>query len=66
MTDHDTTTTDSSDEESVTTTQVGECDEHGFVTGDDVEFNFPQPARCGICGERLERCTVADEARVVA
>lgn len=42
---------------------VGKCPEHGYVTGDDVDFRFPLPARCH-CGETLEKCTVADADRV--
>jgi len=48
------------------TVPIGECAEHGFVTGDDVKYNFPNPAECGLCGEELERCTVADSQEVTA
>jgi hypothetical protein len=44
---------------------VGDCPKHGYVSGNEVEFNFPNKAKC-FCGRELERCTVADIEEVSA
>ena len=33
---------------------AGECPNHGVVAGDAVNFNFPNPATCDLCGEELK------------
>lgn len=33
---------------------AGECPEHGVIADKLVEWNFPNPARCGKCGAELE------------
>jgi len=38
---------------------IGECPTHGYVAGENVQFNFPAPATCEKCGQRLTECTVA-------
>jgi len=39
---------------------VGKCSNCGYVTGDDLEYNFPCSSECLKCGEELENTTVAD------
>lgn len=45
---------------------VGNCPEHGPVYGDDLNFNFPQPATCqtetddGECGLEVEQVVMAN------
>lgn len=43
---------------------VGKCPTHGYVTGDDVHYRFPCPAKCEKCGSELTQTTVADAERV--
>jgi len=38
---------------------VGICREHGVIAGNAVNFNFPNPATCGLCGAELERAALA-------
>lgn len=45
---------------------VGRCPEHGYVHGEDVDYRFPMPAECAICGRELDRTTVADRREVEA
>lgn len=42
---------------------VGECPEHGVVTGDRVNLNFPNTPTCE-CGRELSRAGVADAEEV--
>lgn len=42
---------------------VGMCPEHGLVTGEDAEVEFPTRAECS-CGEDLEKATYADPEQV--
>lgn len=41
---------------------VGNCPEHGPVYGDDLNFNFPQPATCDKdeCGREVEQVVMAN------
>ena len=50
-----------SDQSSDTTERiaVGQCKTCGYVVGDDVDFRFPQPARCS-CGSDLMSATITD------
>lgn len=43
---------------------AGICPEHGTIAGDAVQFNFPNPASCSICGSELERAALATEAEI--
>lgn len=43
---------------------VGECPEHGYVYGGDVDNRFPNPAVHDGCGEELKTATVADRSEV--
>jgi hypothetical protein len=43
---------------------LGVCPEHGHITGDDVEYNFPNPSKCEKCGEVLIKCTTATESQI--
>ena len=43
---------------------AGECPNHGVVTGNSVEWRFPNPAECEICGAKLEIAGVATEAEI--
>ena len=52
--------TDNNDTARVT---VGQCKDCGYVIGDDVDFRFPQPARCS-CGLDLISATVSDAETV--
>jgi hypothetical protein len=45
--------------------EVGECPNCGIVSGDDVNFNFPNQATCGDCGAELERAGIANETRTI-
>lgn len=40
---------------------AGDCPECGVVAGDAVEWNFPNPAECSICGSELEVAGMATE-----
>lgn len=44
---------------------LGKCPRDGIVYGDDIEFNFPNPAICS-CGMELETCTVAEQEEIQA
>lgn len=44
-------------------TEVGECPDCGYVHGDDVDLNFPNPATCS-CGEELLSVRLADAEKV--
>lgn len=41
---------------------VGNCPEHGPVYGDELQFNFPNPATCSKdgCGLECEQVVLAD------
>lgn len=45
---------------------VGECPNHGYIFGDDVEWAFPNPAKCNDCGRDLYSAKLADESEVMA
>lgn len=45
--------------------EVGECENCGIVTGDDVALNFPNQPECNNCGEPLERATIAQQDRKI-
>lgn len=45
-------------------TAVGKCDNCGYVTGDDVDFNLPTLAECSKCGEKLESVRMAPTEKV--
>jgi len=42
---------------------IGECPDHGYVTEDRLDLNFPNPARCE-CGLKLRKVTMADQGKV--
>lgn len=46
------------------TVAVGQCENCGYVTGDSVDYRFPQPAECNDCGEQLLTTTIADAEEV--
>lgn len=43
---------------------VGECPDCGYVSGDDVEYRFPNPSKCGDCGTELEKTTMATRFQI--
>jgi len=43
---------------------VAKCPNCGYVYGDDLDYHFPNPSECQICGEETENTTVADEETV--
>lgn len=43
---------------------VGKCPNCGYVTGDDLDYRFPEPSGCLQCGEELTNTTVADAETV--
>lgn len=45
---------------------VGECSEHGYIYGDDVQFRFPAQGKCNQCGRFLSRVTLARPEEVRA
>jgi len=53
--------TDSGGDEKIA---AGECPEHGVVVGDAVEWKFPNPAECGICGSDLKIAGMATESEL--
>lgn len=50
-----------SSEQSSERVPVGRCPEHGLVSGDDVDFRFPNVPECNLCGSELTRATIADK-----
>lgn len=42
---------------------VGKCLDCGYVAGDDLDYQFPNPSVCQ-CGNELENTTVADAETV--
>jgi hypothetical protein len=42
---------------------VAYCHECGYIWGDDLEYNFPNPSVCD-CGNETDRTTVAQEEMV--
>lgn len=45
---------------------VGECPNHGYIYGDDVDWDFPNPAQCADCGRDLYTAKLAPESEVKA
>jgi len=44
---------------------AGECPKHGVVAGDCVEWNFPNPAECSLCGSELDVAGMATESELM-
>lgn len=38
---------------------VGKCPNCGYVTGDDLDYQFPNPSECLLCGAEMTNTTVA-------
>lgn len=43
---------------------VGNCPEHGAIAGDALDFRFPNPSVCEMCGSEVEKTVIADESEV--
>jgi len=43
---------------------VGKCPEHGVVVRNDLNYNFPCPPTCNVCGAELDKVVFADTAEV--
>jgi uncharacterized OB-fold protein len=43
---------------------VAKCSNCGYIYGDDLDYRFPNPSKCQICGEKTEKTTVADPETV--
>lgn len=46
------------------TISVGKCPNCGYVCGDDLDYRFPNPSECRVCGEETEKTTVTSEETV--
>lgn len=44
---------------------VGRCPNCGIVTGDELDYRFPNPCECNRCGSQLEKTMIAS-AEVIA
>lgn len=44
--------------------EVGQCPNCGLVSEDEVDFRFPNKAKCNNCGAKLERTRVVTEAEL--
>jgi len=42
--------------------EAGICPNCGVVSGDSVDFGFPEPAKCNDCDEELNEAGVVDES----
>lgn len=42
-------------------TKIGECESCGIITDDDINFNFPNPAQCNLCGKELSRASITSK-----
>jgi hypothetical protein len=45
---------------------AGLCQTDGAVAGDCVEWNFPEPATCALCGAELEAAQMATSEEIAA
>lgn len=43
---------------------AGKCENCGIVSGDDVNWNFPLPATCDICGLELVTAGVVSKEKL--
>lgn len=43
---------------------VARCSNCGYIYGDDLDYRFPNPSQCEICGEETETTTLAAEDTV--
>lgn len=46
------------------TIAVGKCLDHGVVFDDDLDYNFPAPSGCTVCGEQVEETMMESRSLV--
>ena len=44
--------------------QVGKCPTCGIVTGDEIDYRFPNPCECTNCGDQLEKTKFVRKERL--
>lgn len=50
--------------QSEVTQVVGKCPEDGVIMGSEIDYRFPNPCACDLCGDELEKVVIATEEEI--